>query len=368
MQGKILFISHFNFLDNDFTGGQKLAKAHFNIVKSVFGENNTDIIMMGNGNEDEHLYFMGSNGSRAKSFISSVFGYIRGYSKKSENKILERVKQGDYEYIFCDFSCYGTTLKKIRKIKKDIKIITFFHDVESNYEINRMKKENFLFVFSYFSARRQEKLTVKYSDRIIALNDRDAKIIKQKYKKTPDITLPIIVIDRFDESKKAATDGNLLFVGSLFSPNLDGIRWYKENVAPKINYTTLIVGKDFENLRDELETDNLKIIGTVDDVGEYYYKAKAMVMPIRYGDGMKVKTAEALMYGKNIIGTDEALEGYAVTEGETCYRANTPSEFIEAINSLTDESFNEKARELFIENYSVEAGENKIRALAESIK
>lgn len=39
-----------------------------------------------------------------------------------------------------------------------------------------------------------------------------------------------------------------------------------------------------------------------------------MVMPIFSGSGMKVKTAEALMYGKFLIGTKEAFEGYEIDE------------------------------------------------------
>ena len=39
----------------------------------------------------------------------------------------------------------------------------------------------------------------------------------------------------------------------------------------------------------------------VDDLAPYYKKAAAVIMPIFMGGGMKVKTAEALMNGKNYI-------------------------------------------------------------------
>jgi len=35
-----------------------------------------------------------------------------------------------------------------------------------------------------------------------------------------------------------------------------------------------------------------------------------VILPIISGSGMKTKTAEALMYGKSIIGIKEAFEGY----------------------------------------------------------
>ncbi len=37
-----------------------------------------------------------------------------------------------------------------------------------------------------------------------------------------------------------------------------------------------------------------------------------IISPIFVGGGMKVKTCEALMYGKNIIGTSESFEGYDI--------------------------------------------------------
>lgn len=70
-----------------------------------------------------------------------------------------------------------------------------------------------------------------------------------------------------------------------------------------------IVGKGFEELKNQLTRSNVKVIGGVDSLEPYYENAAAVVMPILYGDGMKVKTAEAMMYGKVIFASEEALEG-----------------------------------------------------------
>ena len=39
-----------------------------------------------------------------------------------------------------------------------------------------------------------------------------------------------------------------------------------------------------------------------------------MLFPIFEGSGMKLKTCEALMFGKNIIGTPEAFAGYDIDD------------------------------------------------------
>ena len=104
----------------------------------------------------------------------------------------------------------------------------------------------------------------------------------------------------------------------------------------------------FNNLSDRVE-----IYGFVNDLSDYYKRARIIVSPIFHGGGMKTKTAEALMYGKYIIATDEALEGYKF-EQRCMARCNTVSEFVAAINDFKDDNSQiiPSARQLFQDLYS----------------
>ena len=91
-----------------------------------------------------------------------------------------------------------------------------------------------------------------------------------------------------------------------------------------------------------------------------------MILPIFSGSGMKVKTCESLMYGKNILATDEALEGYAIEEGVSAWRCNTAEEFILRINDFSQHPhprFNQAARNCYLENYSSTMVEKKYKEL-----
>ena len=92
---------------------------------------------------------------------------------------------------------------------------------------------------------------------------------------------------------------------------------------------------------------------------DYYDQADAMVMPIFVGDGMKVKTAEALMYGKPMFATDEALEGYDVEGISGIYRCNSAKEFIDMINEQIINGYSEEVRKLFVHNYSTERNKDR---------
>ena len=95
------------------------------------------------------------------------------------------------------------------------------------------------------------------------------------------------------------------------------------------------------------------MIGTVDDLAPYYYEADCVVIPIFYGDGMKVKTAEAMMYGKRILATKEALEGYVYQGVKGINRCETAIEFIEEISKLKKESITvcTEVRKNYLEYY-----------------
>ena len=76
---------------------------------------------------------------------------------------------------------------------------------------------------------------------------------------------------------------------------------------------------------------------------------------------MKTKTVEAMMFGKTILGADEAFCGY---EGLDEYRCNTANEFVKKINYYKQQGnslFNEKIRRIYLEKYSDEAVLNTMK-------
>ena len=73
---------------------------------------------------------------------------------------------------------------------------------------------------------------------------------------------------------------------------------------------------------------------------------------------MKVKTCEALMYGRNILATSEAVEGYDIDMTKAGALCNTAKEFIEAIQRFSNiqvSRFNEYSRQSFLDKYSTES-------------
>ena len=172
-----------------------------------------------------------------------------------------------------------------------------------------------------------------------------------------NIILPISCEDKFLPERIITTDNQhkiFLFVGVAFFANINGIEWFMDKVLPNVKGKLIIVGKGMEQYKDRWQSDRVEVHGFVEDISEFYYKSSVVIAPIFVGGGMKTKTAEALMYGKTIVGTKEAFEGY-IKDNRAMIECNTDEEFIFSLNTINNVGFNNISREIFINNYSNES-------------
>ncbi len=114
----------------------------------------------------------------------------------------------------------------------------------------------------------------------------------------------------------------------------------------------------------------MDVAGYVENIHELYQKACCVCLPLFSGGGMKVKTIEAMMFGKKIFGTKEAFSGYGKIDKEAGIQCDTPEEFIRAVNSFVqsaESNFCIRSRELYEEKYSQEASFLRMRRMLSDI-
>lgn len=366
---KVLFISE-RLLWHD-TGAEVVTKNNLRSLYDIFGKNNVDIITFNEKESNlckldvsDNLTLLKKYDNKILKFINWIFLNNGGLNTKTNTQLYNHIKVNKYDYIFLDSSVYGKIAKKIKKYNSDIKIITFFHDVSKFWSkslISSCKEfKGKIRLCTYHSSYvYNEKLAIQYSDRIIALNNRDADLIESEYKKKVDSIIPVSLKDNFDKERVIKKTNNkkieLLFVGAYYLPNVTGIKWFIKNVLPYIDVELTVVGKGMDLLKQEIDDEKVKIKGFVEDLGEYYYNADLVIAPIFEGGGMKVKIAEALMYGKSIIGTSEAFEGYDFEVSNVGAECNSEKDFIESINnyitSQNKSKFNNYSRKEYEEKY-----------------
>ena len=297
-------------------------------------------------------------------YIDRAIGYLSDLKKEDILQIEDIIKKNpDIDAVFVMTSRWGLLAKRLKKMFPHIKLIFFFHNAEyvysrEEYRLNRTFK-NFLYIY-YF--RHAEKMALHDSDFRFVLSRRDDLELKKIAPKVNNCILPMSIEDagKIDYKPSTADVLQLLFVGSYFFANVEGLRWFAKNVMPRVNAGLTVVGSGMEALKDELTAANIQVLGRVESLKSYYEAADVVVSPIFSGSGMKTKTAEAMMYGLPVMGTDEAFAGYDVERGQIGRECNTSREFIEAINFFAENrellaGFAQQSRVLFENNYSVEA-------------
>ena len=358
---KAVFISTTNIFDAKGNGGVRASKEHHHMISDYFGEKNVKTILFVNETDFHSLTNEPISGVTAYKRISNKLGLLfaacfgcRVYFPWQEKAILRQINDYNPDLIFLDFSIAGRLLKTKANCKK----ICFFHNIESDYALNKVKNEGLWFLPAYTAALLNDKIAVSNASTVMCFNKRDSNRLKMLYGRSADFMFPISFNDRFEESLcQTSYSKRILFLGSCFGPNEDGIEWFIKEVMPKLPEITLdIVGLGFENKKEQYnQYKNINIIGTVDDTAPYYYSHLIVIMPIRYGAGMKVKTAEAMMYGRYILASSEALEGYETDNIDGIYNCNTATEYVSAIKYVfshySNQRYNTYVRQLFINKY-----------------
>jgi glycosyltransferase involved in cell wall biosynthesis len=261
----------------------------------------------------------------------------------------ERIK-----YIFFDSSICGFLIKMIKKFNNTIKIVSFFHNCEAKYVYDQYKIKGFPFYFLYILTSIVERIACLYSDKCIFIAESDREEIIGRYGVSPKYwsILPVMLEDSYVPLINSRGK-YLLFFGSAFFANVESAEYLIKEILPNISHEIVIAGEGMDRaLVNYKNIKNLHINGYVKDVGELFAGAIAFISPIFSGSGMKVKIAEALMYGKKVICSDSAATGYDKTDSIVI--CNTKNEYIDAINNLDCENiFYHKSRALFMKKYDM---------------
>lgn len=289
--------------------------------------------------------------------INILFGFYPGLTTKKINEIIKISTK--YESIFIDSSCYGVISFYLKRNKYNGQIICFFHNVEYKIQLQKAKLNPLRFLMImlvYFN----EKKASTYSDKIIALNKRDSQRLRILYGASNITIIPISLSDTLKThiDKIISTPPTCLFIGNYWYANIHGLEWFVKNVLDKVDIKLQIVGTGMNKLRKKFLHPKIEFLGYIPDLSSVLINADYFICPIFLGSGMKVKTCEALMYGKNIIGTKEAFEGYEIDPLKVGAICNNKEDFIRAIENCCCGKryiFNEYSREYFLDKYSFKA-------------
>jgi GT2 family glycosyltransferase/ubiquinone/menaquinone biosynthesis C-methylase UbiE len=151
-------------------------------------------------------------------------------------------------------------------------------------------------------------------------------------------TIPKPVYD-FSERK------DVLFIGGfVHAPNVDAVLWFSREIWPMIKKNIagvrfIIAGSNPPAEINALAGEDISVLGFVSEetLKNLYGKVKLVVIPLRYGAGVKGKTVEAMFHGVPLITTGTGIEGLP---GEYSFLTpkDSPADFANEVTRLYNAS------------------------------
>lgn len=314
-----------------------------------------------------------------RDILGAFRGHIDGVNDAVIRTAIEMIENKNLDCVFVDGSNLGEVVAGIRRGAPNVKIATFFHNVESRFFLGALKASRTPRALAVLVANHlAERKAVRHSDALIALTRHDGESFRKIYGRPATHISALSLDDRSvpanlnqRASPSPTMQPYLLFVGGGFYANRVGIGWFIENVAPKLKLRTVVVGRGLERLRGQhTASDNVEIVGAVEHLEEWYQNAHCVIAPIFDGSGMKTKVAEAMMFGKKVIGTPEAFVGYEDVAESVGWVCSTADDFVAAIEhsqKVVSSSFDSSLRTLFDRNYSYAAARYRLASILEDL-
>lgn len=357
------------------------ARMHLSTIKKICGEENVFFIDLSTSAEPRkttNYIAYGKYSSKIERIKRMMEGNIYLFSNKIIAEICDLIEEKKFDFVYIDDSYYGKLVSAIKNKFPQLPIISFYHDVKASLFKIWMKNCSWIDKQDFQLGLKQERQNAMLVDVNIVLNKAEDEILFKNYGKWADYYLPVCVpkmeselsFNPYNTDKK-----HILFVGTYYKPNIDGIRWFYDNVFKEFSdqFDLWIVGKGLEKLKPDYLDENVHIEGFVNSLVPYYEYSDLVIAPLIDGGGMKIKTAEAFSFGKIFLGSEESLHGYIEELPQSIvnnvvFQCDTAGEYINVLNKLSNIEISHRNKQLvsvYEEKYSVEAAYNIMTTIIE---
>ncbi|WP_313801740.1 glycosyltransferase [Cytobacillus sp.] len=299
------------------------------------------------------------------------------YNFKNIEGWLKRNGQ-DINYVYLNRPHISIKYIDMLKNHTNARIVYYGHDLHFLREYREFELTgNKLLKESAEEWKKTEFSLYEKSDVIYYPSDVEVDEIKKYYPKINAKSIPAYIYDeknyiKEDFSKKEG----LLFVGGFsHKPNIDAVHWFVSSVFPEIlekkpSMKFYIVGSNPPSEITDLSSTNIIVTGFVsdDELLELYKECRLVVVPLRYGAGVKGKVIEALYHQVPVITTTVGAEGINGSE-EILTISDTESGFANNVIDLYDDidklnQLSKSSLEFVLNNFSTSA---VIKVISEDI-
>jgi len=303
------------------------------------------------------IQFVNSKINNSKNFINVEIGknYF-SYAIKIVFKSLSSIKLiKSHDEIIVEGSIFLPFIVMAKLLRKRVIYDTHGSIVEVSKGLKGVKN----FIFRRVIGGFLDSISTKLSDVVITVSEDDAQIFRRYTRNKGKVVVVRHAINveniPFYEVPNERVR-RAIFVGNLYSvQNYEAVKIILKVAEIVKDVEFVIVGDGKELFKDY--PPNVKFVGKVPSLHEFYKEADVCFIPLTTGTGVKTKVLECMAYGRPVITTKKGIEGlYDVEKLDGIYiimDANNINNYIGLLTQIIPRRNYENLREYVIENYSV---------------
>ncbi|MEM7259063.1 MAG: glycosyltransferase, partial [Pseudomonadota bacterium] len=224
-------------------------------------------------------------------------------------------------------------------------------------------------------ATRDEELEViENVDVALCYTEAEKAVITSHVLKEDNIFRCPWVVKCADSVAPFSSRKNIAFLGGYrHKPNVEAVEFFCGSVMPRLkqrlpDVVFQVYGSHMPDEFRQYESDNVELIGFVEDVQDVYSNARVFVSPLLSGAGLKGKIIECMSSGLPSVISQVSSEGTGLVHTQSAYIADSVDEWCDYIYQLyTDEALwlkmSENALSLADSLYSPVEGARKMKKI-----
>lgn len=243
---------------------------------------------------------------------------LYAHSDNAKDWIKENAKYIDYVYIhrpdiadiYLDFVKQNTHAK-IWYQTHDLHFLREQRRYEIEKDESALKESKRLYPL--------EKRICESVDAVLTFSEYEKQVIEKEFSAKNVHVVPLYLYSDFSDHQSTPFEkrNGLLFVGGFgHFPNQDGLLWFVNEILPIVkkqipDIKLTIVGSNPPEVVQNLASDSIKLRQNISDeeLTAAHDQTKLLIVPLRYGAGVKGKVVDALYHGNPMVSTGVGLEG-----------------------------------------------------------
>ncbi len=225
------------------------------------------------------------------------------------------------------------------------------HDIDFRIHGERVEriKNSFVRFWAGIDSRMRERIELesyRRYDSILALTERDAEVLKELHGESEKeiMTLPLAIdFDHYCCGDFDREKDKILFLGAFDAEfNRDAFLYFVREVFPIVlkmrpSARLLVVGFGVDHSLRAASPREVQFIGGVSDIRPYLGGCTCMVLPLRFGGGVRIRMMEAAAMGIPVVSTPVGVEGMGLVDGRDYLEGAAPPEMAAAVLRLLDD-------------------------------